>query len=220
MSRDTALAVALAAFLDSCRIERGLSAHTVSAYSGDLARFVEHAARSGVDAPGGLGRERVSEFLASLARQGIGPRSRAPRARLRCDVRAWLQREGLLKHDILIGVHAPKQQRPPAAHAASRRRARLVDSARGDGPLPARSRHARTRLLVGAARASDGMPLGSLDRRRGVCAYSAKACASGSCRSANRRCAQSSAGWRRDGRCCASRASLERCVVPRIAAAR
>ena len=220
MSRDTALAVALAAFLDSCRIERGLSAHTVSAYSGDLARFVEHAARSGVDAPGGLGRERVSEFLASLARQGIGPRSPLPSRSSRCDVRAWLQREGLLKHDILIGVHAPKQQRPPAAHAASRRDARLVDSARGDGPLPARSRHARTRLLSGLRRSGERHAARLARSKAGRGAYSAKACASGSCRSANRRCAQSSAGWRRDGRCCASRASLERCVVPRIAAAR
>ncbi len=170
MTGPSPLAHARGAFLDCCRIERGLSAHTVAAYGGDLERFVAHAAREGVSAPDRLSREQVSGFLRSLERQAIGPRSRA---RALVSVRRfvrWLQAEGLLAHDVLEGVKAPKQPRPLPRTLRPDETARLVDAARGDGPLGLRD-HAMLELVYSSGlRVSElvGLPLAALDRRRGV----------------------------------------------------
>lgn len=57
--------------------ERGLSANTVRAYAGDLARLVEHAAAAGVREPAGLTPEVLRGFLVAERRRGLGPRSQA-----------------------------------------------------------------------------------------------------------------------------------------------
>ena len=73
----TPLDVALEGFLAHARLEQGLSPRTVEAYGRDLTRLVEHLVARGVAAPAELERVHLSSFLASLARQGLGARSRA-----------------------------------------------------------------------------------------------------------------------------------------------
>jgi integrase/recombinase XerD len=112
----------------------------------------------------------VSVFLASLARQGIGARSRA---RALVSVRRfalWLQREGDLARDILIGVQAPKQQRPLPRTLRPDETVRLVEAARSEGTLGLRDQAMLELAYSSGLRVSElvAMPLASLDRRRGV----------------------------------------------------
>lgn len=161
---------ARAAFLDHCRVERGLSPATVAAYGADLARFAAHAERAGAGRSDALERPHVSAFLASLEREGLSARSRA---RMLVSVRRFvrfLSAEGALARDVLVGVETPRQTRPLPRTLAPEETAALIDAARGDGPLGLRD-HAMLELVYACGlRVSElvGLPLSALDRRRGL----------------------------------------------------
>jgi len=158
------------AFLDHCRVERGLAPATVKAYGADLARFVARTARAGATRSDALERRHVSDFLASLAREGLSARSRA---RMLVSVRRFvrfLATEGALARDVLVGIETPRQTRPLPRTLAPEETAALIDAARGDGPLGLRD-HAMLELVYACGlRVSElvGLPLSALDRRRGV----------------------------------------------------
>src|SRR4051812_26089570 len=61
---DSALADALALFETHLRAERGFSAHTVRAYTGDVRRLLDHAARSGISTPTQLNLGLLRSWLA------------------------------------------------------------------------------------------------------------------------------------------------------------
>jgi len=161
---------ARAAFLDHCRVERGLSKATVEAYGADLARFAARLEGAGVGASDALERSHVSDFLAGLAREGLAARSRA---RMLVSVRRFvrfLAAEGALGRDVLVGVETPRQTRPLPRTLAPEETAALIDAARGDGPLGLRD-HAMLELAYACGlRVSElvGLPLSALDRRRGL----------------------------------------------------
>src|SRR5437868_14234379 len=79
------LAHAAERFTHHLTAERGLSAHSVRAYRGDVADLLEHARRLGVDAPDGLTLAVLRSWLAKLtvtgkARTTIARRAAAARA--------------------------------------------------------------------------------------------------------------------------------------------
>jgi integrase/recombinase XerD len=164
------LDAALEGFLTHVRVERGLAERSVEAYARDLARFVGHLAGAGVGRVAEIGREHVSGFLASLARQGLGARSRA---RALVSVRRWLrhlQASGRLAGDPLDGIAAPRLERRLPRVLSPEETERLLAAASAPTPLGLRDR-AMLELLYGAGlRVSElvGLPLGRLDRRRGV----------------------------------------------------
>jgi integrase/recombinase XerD len=165
-----ALDAALEGFLTHVRVERGLAERTVEAYARDLARFVEHLEGAGVRRVADLERAHVSGFLASLARQGLGARSRA---RALVSTRRWLrhlQASGRLAGDPLDGIVAPRLERRLPRVLSPEEAERLIAAAAAPTPLGLRDR-AMLELLYGAGlRVSElvGLPLGRLDRRRGV----------------------------------------------------
>jgi len=164
------LAAARAGFLEACALERGLSPRTVEAYGRDLERFVECLAREGVGDAGGVRRDHVSAFLASLERQGLSARSRA---RALVTVRGFvkhLQATGALRHDVLVGVETPRQPKRLPRILRPDETETLLAAAAQDGVLALRDR-AMLELLYGSGlRVSElvGLPLGGLDLRRGV----------------------------------------------------
>lgn len=163
-------AEARSAFLDHCRVERGLQPATVEAYGADLARFVARAEQGGIARTDALERRHVSVFLAGLEREGLSARSRA---RMLVSVRRFvrfLSAEGALSRDVLVGIETPRQSQPLPRTLAPPETSALIDAARGEGPLGLRD-HAMLELLYACGlRVSElvGLPLGALDRRRGL----------------------------------------------------
>jgi len=108
MARRLAIDEAIDVFLDHLKVERGLSRHTLEAYSRDLVRFsgfVGARARVDVDDVTPLD---VTEFLIDLAEAGLAPRSRA---RMLVAVRGWckhLVAERWLDADPCALVDSPR----------------------------------------------------------------------------------------------------------------
>ena len=73
----------IAAFLTHVRVERGLSANTVTAYRRDLLKFDDFAKKCKLTLES-VSRDNLVEFLASLYRQKLESRTVARHPRCRC----------------------------------------------------------------------------------------------------------------------------------------
>jgi len=93
------------AFLDQCRIEKGLAANSIAAYRRDLARF---AAFCGPDAAP-PGPERVRAYVDSLYAAGLAARSIARHITTLRNFYAFLLQSGTIHEDPLIALVLPKQ---------------------------------------------------------------------------------------------------------------
>ncbi len=61
-------------YLSFLQVEKGLSKNSVESYRRDLARLKEEAGRLGRE-PQALGKEELTQFVMSLSREGLSPRS-------------------------------------------------------------------------------------------------------------------------------------------------
>ena len=135
----------LSAFLESLRLNRNASPHTVRAYESDLSQFLTSLAnRLGrpVDAlePSDFDLASVRGFLADRHRTG---NSRASAARKLAAVRAfarYLRREGQLDRDPASLVRAPKREQKLPAHLDIGEMASLVETPDTSKPLGRRDR--------------------------------------------------------------------------------
>lgn len=103
----SALSAEVQAFLDFCRIEKGLSANSLDAYGRDLARFSARctpAEGENFPAPEAIGR-----YLESLYREGLQSRSVARHLTTIRNFAAYLQREGRLASDPTAFLNLPRQ---------------------------------------------------------------------------------------------------------------
>jgi integrase/recombinase XerC len=132
------MAAALAAFERHLAAERGLSAHTVRAYLGDVASLLGHAARTGLDRPGGL---EIGLLRSWLAVQHASGHSRATLARRAAAARAFTafaRRRGWLATDPGPLLGTPKTRRPlPQVPRQDQLAAVLAAADGGRGPRPA-----------------------------------------------------------------------------------
>ena len=64
-------------FISYLTVEKGLSVNTLSAYSLDLARYLDYLEKSGRRKPSDVAPADIAAFMAVLQKQAIGPRSRA-----------------------------------------------------------------------------------------------------------------------------------------------
>jgi integrase/recombinase XerC len=108
------LAAAWQEFGHHLAAERGLSAHTVRAYLGDVRSLLEHAARTGAGGPDGLGIEVLRTWLAA---QHAAGRSRATIARRAAAARtftAYASSRGMLGSDPgpLLGTPRGRRSLP------------------------------------------------------------------------------------------------------------
>jgi integrase/recombinase XerC len=124
-----ALRDAIAQFEVHLSAERGLSAHTVRAYVGDVTSLCDHAARMGVTAPDGL----VLLVLRSwLARQQTMRRARATLGRRAAAARvftAFAHRRGLAPSDAGALLATPKGHRTLPSVLSQDEARRLLDAA-------------------------------------------------------------------------------------------
>ena len=91
-------------FLHFCRVEKGLSVNTLSAYSTDLERFVEFCvAQNPADT------RVIQAYLDSLYAAKLSPRSIARRLTTLRNFYAFLMREGQIATDPVSVIAAPRQ---------------------------------------------------------------------------------------------------------------
>ena len=82
------LDLALEGFRAWLLVDRGLAAHTVTAYTGDARRFADWAATQDIRGLADVEHAHVTAYLVHLDAAGVGPRSRN---RARTSLRQWFQ---------------------------------------------------------------------------------------------------------------------------------
>jgi integrase/recombinase XerD len=99
------LAAQAASFLDFCRVEKGLSANTLDAYSADLERFTSFL-RGSSTLPG---REQIRSYLDHLYQSGLSSRTLARHLTTLRNLYGFLLREGAVETDPTQHLGTPKQ---------------------------------------------------------------------------------------------------------------
>jgi integrase/recombinase XerD len=101
----------LALFLDMLTAERGAAAHTVEAYTRDLADFLAFLAAKGKNAKT-VTPDHIRAYLAALARKGLAPTSRARKLSAIRQFFRFLLGEGLRGGDPCSAIDSPRLGRP------------------------------------------------------------------------------------------------------------
>jgi integrase/recombinase XerD len=95
----------MTAFLNFCRIEKGLSSNSLDAYSADLSKFSAFLGDS-ADLPG---TEELRHYLDYLYSSGLSPRSIARHVTTLRNFYGFLLREGLITGDPTERLRTPRQ---------------------------------------------------------------------------------------------------------------
>jgi len=98
------LANPIAAFLNFCRLEKGLAQHSIEAYSSDLERFSKFL-KGSLTLPG---TEDLRSYLDHLYRSGLGSRSVARHLTTLRGLFSFLLREGTIASDPSEHLRTPK----------------------------------------------------------------------------------------------------------------
>ncbi|HZB33986.1 MAG TPA: tyrosine recombinase XerC [Streptosporangiaceae bacterium] len=141
-----AFAAALRDYERHLRAERGLSAHTLRAYLGDIADLFEYAVRVGAADVSDLDVHVVREWLAGQHARGL---SRATLARRTAAVRTYTrhaQRTGLLERDPGPLLGTPRQDRALPKVLRQEEAAAVLDGIRPKRAEPAELRSAGAAL--------------------------------------------------------------------------
>ena len=98
-------------YLEHARVEKRLAARTLTLYTLDLQRLAAMAAQAGVPLLQ-LGNAHIRRFVAQMHAQGRGGRGIALILSGWRGFFAWAARQGLVAHNPVQDVHAPKAPKP------------------------------------------------------------------------------------------------------------
>jgi integrase/recombinase XerD len=104
-----ALPAQMTAFLNFCRIEKGLSENSLQAYSADLSRFFAFLKSSAEDGAAPVDVERLRAYVDHLSGAGLGSRSVARHLTTVRSLYGYLLREGEITQDPTEHLRAPRQ---------------------------------------------------------------------------------------------------------------
>lgn len=127
-------------YLNRCRIERGLSPHTLDAYRRDLDGFIVFAERFGATSLGEVDRRLYRRFLAHLSTRSYAPRTVARKASA---VRAFLEdraKAGAIEVNPATGVPQPKLPQSLPRSVPSGSLSVMLDNVDGDTGIDLRDR--------------------------------------------------------------------------------
>lgn len=94
-------------FLGYLTVERGASAHTISAYGGDLKAYLAHLSTRSID-PLNATRDDVTSFMASLQSKGMAPSTVERKIAAVKSFHAFLVREGVTVNHPTVDLALPK----------------------------------------------------------------------------------------------------------------
>ena len=152
---------ALDAYLRHVTIERGLSAHTISAYRHDLGGYLEWLARDGVDDTSEITPAVVGRFIAERSSE-TPPPAATSLARLQSSVRGWhrfLTREGIEQDDPTGRLRPPKAPRRLPKALTIDQVERLLTAPSAEDPIGIRDRALLELLYATGARVSEAVGL-------------------------------------------------------------
>jgi integrase/recombinase XerC len=158
-------AVVLDDFEGHLRLERGLSAHTVRAYVGDVTGLLDHAGRMGVSGVDELDVRVLRSWLARLRTSGQARTTLARRAAAVRVFTAFAVRKGYAATDpgLLLGTAKGHRTLPPVLR--SHEVAGLLQPTLDEGPLALRDDAMLEVLYATGIRVGElcGLDLGDLD---------------------------------------------------------
>jgi len=159
----------LDAFLQHLSAERGLSEHTVRAYSSDLSRYFEWAERASVD-PLRPPHRALRRYLADLDRSGYARRTIARRLTALRTFMGYLTQEGIVQSDPSRVVSAPRTPRRLPSLVPQDVLRTLLDAPDPETPVGVRDRAVLEMLYASGVRVSEltGLSLDRLDLRSGM----------------------------------------------------
>jgi len=149
------------AFLNFCRIEKGLATNSIEAYEADLLKFARFSAR---EAEGGLpGTEAIRRYVDCLFQFGLGGRSVARHLSTLRSFYSFLLREGQIGSDPTEHLGAPRQWQTIPKFLTLQEIDRLLDAPDRTRPTGLRD-HAMIELLFASGlRVSELCRLGVAD---------------------------------------------------------
>ena len=155
-------------FLVHLSVERGLSPHTIRAYSADLARYLEWADRAGVD-PICISHRQIRRYLAELDRAGYARRTVARRMAAVRSLFGFLVSEGLAPSDPSTVLSSPKVPRRLPKVVPDDVLAKLLEVPAEPTPVDIRDTALFELLYATGMRVSEltGLTQGSLDLAQG-----------------------------------------------------
>ncbi len=154
-----------AAFLNFCRVEKGLSANSISAYSTDLAGFVEYC--GDVPPPG---TETLRGYIDHLYQRKLGSRSIARHLTTLRNFYGFLLREGVVERDPTEHLKAPRQWQTIPKYLNAKEIDQLLDAPDVSKPTGLRDRAMLQLLYATGLRVSElcRVGVGDLNLQMGV----------------------------------------------------
>jgi len=159
VAETTRLSALAEAFLNYCRIEKGLSANSLSAYSTDLGKFIAFAK----DLPGIAGTDELRLYIDHLYKTGLESRSIARHlTTLRCFY-GYLLREEVIATDPTEHLKSPRQWQTIPKFLNLEEIERVIAAAEMDKPTGIRDRAMMQLLYATGLRVSELCHLGLKD---------------------------------------------------------
>lgn len=158
----------LRAFLDFCRIEKGLAKNTLDAYERDLRRFAEFARERGT---GGIPDHRdLGQYVDQLYRDGLSSRSIARHITTLRNFYKFLMQQGLVATDPAPTLALPKQWSSLPKYLSAQQIEALIAAPPVDKPTGKRDRAMLELLYASGLRVSElcQLEVSDLDRELGL----------------------------------------------------
>lgn len=165
------LAAALDGFARHLSLERGLSAHTVRAYLGDVTSLLDYASRSGRAEPADLDLATLRGWLALARTTGRARSTLARRAAAARAFTGWCRARGLMPSDVGARLASPAPHRElPEVLRPDQASALLDGLTADDSPVGLRDSAVLELLYASAIRVGElvGLDVDDLDRGRGL----------------------------------------------------
>jgi integrase/recombinase XerD len=147
-----------AAFLNFCRVEKGLSVNSIDAYSADLTRFTEYC---GEGPPAGT--ETIRLYIDHLYQRRLGNRSIARHLTTLRNLYGFLLREGVIDRDPTEHLKAPRQWQTIPKYLNAAEIDRLLEAPDASKPTGLRDRAMLQLLYATGLRVSELCRTGMTD---------------------------------------------------------
>ena len=139
------------AFLNFCRLEKGLAANSIEAYTADLSRFIEYFGTA--SAPSDT--DSLRHYLDHLYRSGLGNRSAARHLTTLRNFYAYLLRENLVTYDPTEHLRSARQWQTIPKFLNLEEINRLIEAADPARPIGLRDRAMMQLLYATGLRVSE-----------------------------------------------------------------